>query len=337
MLFPIKYRKEGEIMKRVGQILILGTLIVFLLISSCSAFKVSPAIIDGVELARGKTGIANLTLIGSKRQEKIKVYPTDIRIDREGKRNFKKIEDWKYSCREWIDVESQTLTLSKNNPEKLEFRIKVPYTADPGEYYACIMIEPTEFTPVEQEIEGVNTTLNTMSRIAVPIILTVPGREEELGGKATKVDIKNTTFSERERVVSVVNHIIQHYGRSFKGLEKEKIDSAIDEIEEIFTNHIKGDISEEKAEDLLLSITVNEEELFPKEVVKSFLNDKEKILENLDSQEGLNIYATFENTGNVIEEVTGEATIVNTENNKVYDKITLKALNSSRKNGMGKV
>jgi len=199
------------------------------------------------------------------------------------------------------------------------------------------MIEPAEFTPVEQKIEGVNTTLNTMNRIAIPIILTVPGKEKELDGDAVKADVENISFSQKEREESVTDNLIRRYGRIFKGMEKEKIDNAIDQIKEIFTKHIKGSISEDEAEELLLEIKYKEESIFKKEVIQTFMEDKERILEDLNSKEGLNIYATFENTGNVIEEVTGEATIVNTENNKVYDKITLKALNSSRKNGMGKV
>lgn len=324
-------------MKKVTMTFILGILMVFLLTSNSFAFKVSPAIIDKVELARGQTGVANLTLIGSKRQEKIKIYPTDVRIDRDGNRNFEKFEDWKYSAREWIDVEAQTLTLSKNKAKKLEFKIKVPYMADPGQYYACIMIEPTEFTPVDQEIDGVNTTLNTKSRIAVPIILTVPGREEKLDGDAVKVEVENISFSKRERVVAVVNHLIQQYGRTFKGMEKEKIDSAVDKIEDIFTRHINGKISEDKAKDLLLEIESQEGQLFDKEIVQVFMEDKERILDDLDAKQGLNVFATFENTGNVIEEVTGEAKIVSTEQNRVYNEVVLRALNSSTKDGMGKV
>ncbi|GAH96146.1 unnamed protein product, partial [marine sediment metagenome] len=41
------------------------------------------------------------------------------------------------------------MTLTKGKTKELEFKIKVPYNVKPGEYYACIMIEPTEFTPVE--------------------------------------------------------------------------------------------------------------------------------------------------------------------------------------------
>ena len=61
-------------MKRISVSLILGIFIVFLLVSSSYAFKVSPAIIDDIKLDRGKSGVANLSFIGSKRQEKINEY-----------------------------------------------------------------------------------------------------------------------------------------------------------------------------------------------------------------------------------------------------------------------
>lgn len=54
-------------------------------------------------------------------------------------------------------------------------------------------------------------------------------------------------------------------------------------------------------------------------------------------KEGIRIMATFKNMGNVLEEVTGKAHIVNKESRRVCDIVTLKALNPSSSDGMGKV
>lgn len=221
--------------------------LVLLMVPASYAFRVSPAKIEDFVIPKGKTGVAVLHLTGSVMNEKIKVYPTDIIVDRRGNLSFEKLENWKYSCLDWIKLpEERILTLSKNRVKELEFRIKVPYTAKPGQYYACIMVEPTEFTPVKGKIGGITTVIGLKSRIAVPIIITVPGRIAKLDGKVISAEVR---------------------------AEKEEV----------------------------------------------------KIL------------ATFKNEGNVIEEVRGKAQIVNKENKKVYDVVTLKALNPSAADGMGKV
>jgi len=222
-------------------------MLIFLTVSASHAFRVFPAKIEGVEIPRGKTGVGVLHLKGSVMNEKIKLYPTDIIMDRRGNLSFKKLENWKYSCLDWIKLpEERILTLSKSRVKELEFKVKVPYTAKPGQYYACIMIEPTEFTPVKRKIGGITTILNLKNRIAVPVIITVPGRIAKLDGKVISAEVR---------------------------AEKEEV----------------------------------------------------KIL------------ATFKNEGNVIEEVRGKAQIVNKENKKVYDVVTLKALGSSVADGMGKI
>jgi len=235
-------------MKKLVKFAALGICLALLLsFDNCFAFRVSPAKIEGVEIPKGKTGIGVLHLRGSVINEKIKLFPTDIMMDRRGNLDFGRLEDWKYSCFSWIKLpEERLLILSKGKTKELEFKIKVPYNAKPGEYYACIMVEPTEFTLIELETGGAPIALNWMNRIAVPIIIEVPGRVRKLGGKV--------------------------------------IDTSVD---------------------------VGKEEI--------------KIL------------ATFQNMGNVIEEVRGNAQIINKTDRKIYDVVTLKALNPSAIDGMGRV
>jgi len=222
-------------------------MLIFLMIPTAYAFKVSPAKIEGVEIPKGKTGVGILYLTGSVINEEIKIFPTDIMVDRRGNLSFERLEQWGYSCFDWIKLpEEKILTLSKSRIKELEFKIKAPFNAKPGQYYGCIMVEPTEFTPIKREIEGVTTVLNLKSRIAVPIIIEVPGRIPKLKGKVISAEAKIT----------------------------------------------------------------------PEEI---------------------RILSTFQNEGNIIEEVRGEAQIINKENKRVYDVVTLKALNPSAADGMGKV
>lgn len=230
-----------------GILLFMSLVMILTLTSNCFAFRVSPAKIEGVTISKGKTGIGILHLRGSVINEKTKIFPMDIIVDRRGNLNFERLEDWKYSCFSWIKLpEVRILTLTEGKTKELEFKIKVPYNAKPGEYYACIMVEPTEFTPIKGEIGGVTTVLNLKSRIAVPIIIEVPGRIRKLGGRVIDTSV---------------------------GIGKEEI----------------------------------------------------KVL------------ATFQNMGNVIEEVRGNARIINKADKKIYDVVTLKALNPSAADGMGRV
>lgn len=226
----------------------LVVMLIFLVAPTSYGFRVSPAKIEGVEIPKGKTGVGVLHLRGSVINEKIKIFPTDIMVDRKGNLSFEKLKDWKYSCLDWLKLpEERILILSKGRTKELEFKIKVPYNAKPGEYYSCIVIEPTEFTTaIEKKIGRDILVVKVMSRIAVPIIITVPGRTEKLGGVAISGEVKV-------------------------------------------------------------------------------------------GKEGIRVLATFRNEGNVIEEVRAKAQIVNKENKRVYDVLTLKALNPSAADGMGKV
>ena len=92
-------------MKKLVKFTALGIcLALFLSFNNCFAFRVSPAKIEGVEIPKGKTGIGVLHLRGSVINEKIKLFPTDIMMDRRGNLNFERLEDWKYSCFSWIKL-----------------------------------------------------------------------------------------------------------------------------------------------------------------------------------------------------------------------------------------
>lgn len=223
--------------------LILG--LTFSLSSVCFAFRVSPAKLE-LAVKRNKNATVVLHLRGSTFNEKIKLYSTNFLIGRRGNLSFEKLENWKYSALPWIKLDEKTLTLAKGRTKDFEFKIKVPYRAKPGEYYGAIMIEPTEFTPIERKIGGVKVVLNLKSRIAVPIILTIPGRVPKRGGKV---------------------HLV-------------RVEAGKEEIK---------------------------------------------------------ILSTFNNTGNVLEEVRGRVTVRDAVKRRIFDVVRLKALNGGHPDGSGKV
>jgi len=66
--------------------------------------------------------------------------------------------------------------------KELKFKISVPRTAEPGEYYSVIMCEPTEFT--SSRFKDKPAVLKMKSRIAVVFVIDVPGRIYEKKGEA---------------------------------------------------------------------------------------------------------------------------------------------------------
>ena len=223
--------------------LVLG--LIFSLSSLCFAFRVSPAKLE-LAVKRNKNATVVLHLRGSAFNEKIRLYSTNVLIGRKGNLSFEKLENWKYSALPWIKLDEKRLTLAKGRTKDVEFKIKVPYRAKPGEYYGCIMIEPTEFTPIERKIGGVKAVVHLKSRIAVPIILTIPGRVPKRGGKVRLVRVEA-------------------------------------------------------------------------------------------GQEEIKILSTFNNTGNVLEEVRGKVTVRDAVKRRIFDVVRLKALNGGHPDGRGKV
>jgi len=248
-----------------------GFVVVWLICLATSvsfAFSVAPATIEDFRVLRGQVATTVLHLLGSIVGETVKVYVTDFTIDRKGAISFEQRKDWKYSASSWIRLyrvwteeahvgeiqkglkvvrsalydPTETLTLLKDEPTYIGVAVKAPWDARPGQYYACIMIEPAEFRSLESEL----TTFEVMSRVAIPVIIEVPGIVPKIGGKVVSAEVK---------------------------IEKE----------------------------------------------------------------GIKILATFENTGNVLEEVTGKARVIQKETGRVCDVVALKALGSPPPGYIGKI
>lgn len=161
-----------------------GSACLILLMSSLIfAFRVQPARLD-MTLKRGQTGIIHIALSGSKgtRGEYLKIYPVDLIINRNGSLAFERQEHFKYSVVPWISLREERVRLFEGRTKDYELRITVPRSAVPGEYYAIVMFEPTE--PVLMKDPERPIMVKMISRIAVPIILNVPGRIYKKQGKA---------------------------------------------------------------------------------------------------------------------------------------------------------
>ena len=162
-----------------------------MLTSFVSAFRVTPARLD-LTIPRGTTQELVLVLMGSKsvKPETLTVYPTDISMSREGGLKFDRLEGFKHSAVPWIKLGETNYTLMEKQTKELKFKISVPLNAVPGEYYSVIMVEPTEFANVKVKDEPL--MLRMKSRIAVVIVIDVPGRTYERKGEATSVSVQET-------------------------------------------------------------------------------------------------------------------------------------------------
>jgi len=155
------------------------------------AVRVTPARLD-LTINRGTTQEVILTLMGSKsvKPENIMVYPTDIFMLRDGGLKFDRLEEFEYSAVPWIKLEQANYTLLEKQVKELKFKISIPYQARPGEYYSVIMIEPTEFSTIK--IKDKPLAMQMKSRIAVVIVIDVPGRIYEKKGGAISVSAQET-------------------------------------------------------------------------------------------------------------------------------------------------
>jgi len=257
--------------KLVIKLVTLGVgLVLFLsLVPSSFAYRVEPIRIY-LTVARGKTETAVLFLTGNVSNEKVLLYRTNIISDRRGIYSFEKLEEWKYSALKWLKLykvrkvektsegkgeigiasspykEKETIFLKKDKPTSVGIVVKVPHNIKPGEYYACIMVEPAELSLIKGERGKIKTSIHYGFRIAVPVIVTVPGAVPKMNGR----------------------------------------------------------------------------------IVESNVDVREKEIK---------ILATFENTGNVLEYVKGKAEIINKTDRRIYDIVTMKALNPQFEDGAGEI
>jgi len=168
----------------------IGLVFFFLMLANfANAFKVSPARLDLI-INRGKTQEVVLILTGSQsvKPEILMVFPTDISMSQNGTLKFEQLKGFQYSAVSWIKFEQASYTLIENQKKELKFKISVPINADPGEYYSVVMVEPTEFSDVKAKDRPLK--LQMKSRIAVVIVIDVPGRIYEKKGDALSASIQ---------------------------------------------------------------------------------------------------------------------------------------------------
>jgi hypothetical protein len=154
-----------------------------------SAFRVTPARLD-LTIKRGTTQEVILILMGSKsvKPETLMVFPTDISMLQNGGLKFDRLEGSKHSAVPWIKLEQVNYTLLEKQTKELKFKISVPMSTVPGEYYSVVMVEPTEFSDIK--IKDKPLMLQMKSRIAVVIVIDVPGRIYEKKGEALSASVQ---------------------------------------------------------------------------------------------------------------------------------------------------
>ena len=166
--------------RKKGKFLIMAVLLVFF---GASAFRVSPVRLD-LEIPRGQTKEITLKLLGSKgvKVENLIVYATDISMKRSGALKFDRLEGFKHSAVPWFKFEQKEFRLLERQSKELKLKIRVPRMAEPGEYYAVVMCEPTKFTSLR--LKDKPAVLKMKSRIAIVFVINVPGRVYEKKGEA---------------------------------------------------------------------------------------------------------------------------------------------------------
>jgi hypothetical protein len=111
-------------------------------------------------------------------------------MSRTGALSFDIIENSKNSAVKWIKMERDKLSLLEDQSKEVKFKVSIPSNATPGEYYAVIMVEPEIFTDVKDKKNPVMLQMKT--RVAVVIVLDVPGRMYEKKGEVNGVKVIET-------------------------------------------------------------------------------------------------------------------------------------------------
>jgi hypothetical protein len=161
-------------------------LILFLLLCAnmTFAYKVTP-ITQTLTISSGKTQDFSINLIRSIDgvSEKVKVYPADFSMTRQGSLVFGRIVS-EYSAYEWINIEKDKyqIPIYGDNGVEVKIKIHVPFGTKPGEYYISIMTEP-ESSSIFQTKEKI-FQVERKELIAVTLLIIVPGRKYEKKGIA---------------------------------------------------------------------------------------------------------------------------------------------------------
>ena len=158
-------------------------LMLILTVVSAFAVKVSPVRFD-ISVPRGSSKEFTLNILGSKglHTQDLIIYPSDLSMDRRGALSFDLIKG-RNSAVKWIKLEISKLSLLEEQTKDIKFKVSIPSNVAPGEYYAVIMVEPEKFVNVKDKKEPV--TLKLKTRVAIIVILDIPGRVYEKKGEIT--------------------------------------------------------------------------------------------------------------------------------------------------------
>jgi len=158
-------------------------LMLVLVVASVFAVKVSPVRYD-ISVARGTNKEFTLSVLGSKglQTQDLVIYASDLSMDHRGALSFD-LTGSRTSAVKWIKLERSKLSLLEEQSREIKFKVSVPSNVAPGEYYAVIMVEPEQFVNVKDKKEPV--TLKLKTRVAIVVILDVPGRVYEKKGEIT--------------------------------------------------------------------------------------------------------------------------------------------------------
>jgi hypothetical protein len=158
-------------------------LMLILTVVSAFSVKVSPVRFD-LSVSRGSSKEFTLNILGSKglHSQDLIIYPSDLSMDRRGALSFD-LTKGRNSAVKWIKLGISKLSLLEEQTKDIKFKVSIPSNVAPGEYYGVIMVEPEQFVNVKDKKEPV--TLKLKTRVAIVVILDIPGRVYEKKGEIT--------------------------------------------------------------------------------------------------------------------------------------------------------
>ena len=170
------------------------------------AYKVQPLNYD-LTLNRGESTELELTLTGSKQDglEYLSIYLTDLSMARDGSLLFP-INGGKYSAKDWIKLSDKRASLSYKKGLTYKFKVSVPYTAKPGEYYCTIMLDPDDV--VQFDVTEKKVSVGKKSRVAVVVLIKVPGLTTPKDAKVLDSDFE--TGDKNKISATLENLSIEH-------------------------------------------------------------------------------------------------------------------------------
>lgn len=289
-------------------ILILVLLTCFLEIGKAQAYKVQPLLFR-LAMKRGETKVLSIIVMNTEKStHNFLAYKTNFMINRKGANIFPKMGD-KYSCLSSIELKENKFSLLPSARKEIKFKIKIPYSFKPGEYYGAIMVDLLE--PITMR-RGIFET-DRYSAQASLIILNIHSRK--IIKKKAKISELNVAMPDREKV------------KFFTMLTDDITKDGI------ITERI-AKVLNEKGYRFPYGEYVAEKEEIKKEIASSMfryfnvLRDKEKTIK---------IKVTLKNESQISIGAEGEAYIIGKNDRKIYDKFPLLAEQSGTQGVRGKV